>query len=199
MAKRPHWQLKIQKEADEFFANCEKKGGMEYLDLKNLPIMKVCLNETLRLWPSVPNGTFREIQFDETIEGTNGELVVLKKGTNFVVPAWTLQHNELLWGDDAWEFNPDREWLPEETWYGNDLAGFNPESYRFCPFTFTPRDCIGKNFAQMEARIILVHLFHKFNFALAEPTKSMKDVNEISVNGGTLGPKDGLYVYAIPR
>ena len=26
---------------------------------------------------------------------------------------------------------------------------------------YPPRDCMGKNFAQMEMRVILAHLFHK--------------------------------------
>jgi cytochrome P450 len=57
--------------------------------------------------------------------------------------------NEALWGTDAALFNPDRKWLPQELWDGATLSGLNPASHRFCPFTFGPRDCIGKNFAQV--------------------------------------------------
>ena len=54
------------------------------------------------------------------------------------------------------EFNPDREWQGNEIWgsgWENEengkFHGSNPNSARFSPFTFTPRDCLGKNFAQM--------------------------------------------------
>mmetsp|Transcript_13314 Transcript_13314/g.21760 ORF Transcript_13314/g.21760 Transcript_13314/m.21760 type:complete len:558 (-) Transcript_13314:1431-3104(-) len=197
--KQPQWQLKLQEEADLFFEKAKRNGKFDFHDLKELTVLKKCINETLRLSPSVPNGSFREIMFDETIEGPNGTKVTLKKGQPFVVPVWNLHHSEQLWGKDVWEFNPDREWLPNEEWNGRGLGGWNPESHRFCPFTFTPRDCMGKSFAQMEARVILTHLFHYYTFELAEPTRSKKDLSEISINIGTLGPKDGMFVHAIPR
>jgi hypothetical protein len=33
---------------------------------------------------------------------------------------------------------------------------------RYCPFTFSPRSCIGRNFAMMEARVLLSHFFRKY-------------------------------------
>ena len=70
--------------------------------------------------------------------------------------------------------------------------GSNPNSARFSPFTFTPRDCLGKNFAQMEMRTILANVFHRFNLELSEP---YMDEN-VQKNGGlenfaaTMGPMD---------
>jgi cytochrome P450 len=84
------------------------------------------------------------------------------------------------------------------------------QSERFSPFTFTPRDCMGKNFAQMEMRVILAHLFREFTFALAKPTKDFERSSFLGVNRATLGPRDigvdpsqpaelGLYVHIAPR
>jgi hypothetical protein len=39
---------------------------------------------------------------------------------------------------------------------------------RFSPFTFSPRDCLGKNFAQMEMRTIMANVFRKFKFGLSD-------------------------------
>ena len=97
------------------------------------------------------------------------------------------------------EYNPDRKWNEEELWQGNTLASWNPESYRFCPFTFTPRSCIGQPFAQMEARVILSYLFKNYTLELAEPTKSCADLTYELQNIGTLGPKNGIYVKLTPR
>ena len=64
MAKRPEWQRKIQIEVDAMFDTVERENRkLEYTDLNKLETMRNCINEVLRLWPSVPNGTFREFQF----------------------------------------------------------------------------------------------------------------------------------------
>ena len=44
--------------------------------------------ETLRLWPAVPNGTFRELQYDDYIIGSDGEEVRLPKGTYVQINNW---------------------------------------------------------------------------------------------------------------
>ena len=109
---------------------------------------------------------------------TGGEMVTLKKGTFVQVVNWTRHRNPRLWGPDVNEFNPDREWQGNEIWGMSSAAdengqgawhGSNPASPRFSPFTFTPRDCLGKNFAQMEMRTILANVFRKYDVVLSEP------------------------------
>jgi hypothetical protein len=48
---------------------------MEYRDCRRLPFLTKCIMETLRLWPAVGNGTFRELQYDEFVTGPNGTQV----------------------------------------------------------------------------------------------------------------------------
>lgn len=190
--KNKIWLKKIQNELDFMFENAKKQQRkINYDDLKQLNIMKICLNETLRLWPSVPNGTFREFEFDDYIQGYNNNKVKITKGTQMVIPVWLLHRNPTLW-ERPDEFFPNRNWLPEEDWNGEGLKGTNPASHRFCPFTFRPRDCMGRNFAQMEARVILACLLRKYDVF---PTKQTKDTNllDLTANFGTLGAKNGLY------
>ena len=116
-----------------------------------------------------------------------------------------------LWGPDANEFNPDRVWQDEEIWGSHfPLGGFNPASDRYSPFTFAPRDCMGKNFAQMQMRVILCSLFRRFSFDLAPPTSTFDRKTFLGVNRATLGPQDigvdpskparlGLYLRLTPR
>ena len=61
---------------------------MEYKDCHRLPFLSRCLAETLRLWPVVPNGTFREIQFDDTVTGLDGKDVRVAKGTYVQITNW---------------------------------------------------------------------------------------------------------------
>ena len=36
--------------------------------------MTRCITETLRLWPALANGTFRELESDEIINGVSGKV-----------------------------------------------------------------------------------------------------------------------------
>ena len=138
----------------------------------------------------MPNGTFRELQFDDTIRGPDGKEVLLKKGTYVQVTNWMRHRSTELWGPDANTFNPDRNFSPGELWNGNPFKAYNPQSSRFSPFTFAPRHCMGMNFAQMEMRVILSHLLYNFDFDLAGPTKTADPEMYVGVNRATLGPRD---------
>ena len=85
---------------------------------------------------------------------------------------------------------PDRDFTPGELWNGKPFKAYNPQSARFSPFTFAPRHCMGMNFAQMEMRVILCHLFRNFDFELGGPTKEADPASYVGVNRATLGPRD---------
>lgn len=95
-----------------------------------------------------------------------------------------------LWGDDVLKFNPDREFKDSEIWHNKVIRSYNPATPRFSPFTFPPRDCIGKNFAHMEARLIMAHLLKHFSFELTDEYKNLERDETIGINYGTLAPRD---------
>lgn len=212
VAQRPDIQRRLQREADALFASLGPGRAPGFADLASgLPLLTRCIYETLRLWPVVPNGTFRQLEREDTAAGPWGERVRLPKGTFVQVTNWMRHRSPKLWGPDAAEFNPDRAFTEEELWERR------PRSRRFSPFTFAPRDCMGKNFAQMEMRVILAYLFARFSFGLAPPTAGHNPSTFKGVNRGTMGPGAwtealapestsslsstliGMYVYATPR
>mmetsp|Transcript_2120 Transcript_2120/g.4105 ORF Transcript_2120/g.4105 Transcript_2120/m.4105 type:complete len:492 (+) Transcript_2120:1756-3231(+) len=192
LAKHPQYQKELQREVDAFFEEIGNRA-VEYEDLKKLPFMTRCWTETLRLWPAVANGTFREIQFDDQITGPNGQPVPIKKGTYVQIVNWSRHRNPDIWGDDVLQFNPHREFKDSELWHGQVFAAYNPSTERFSPFTFPPRDCIGKNFAHQEARVILANLLHKYSFELSDEfRKNIDPESYLGVNYGTLAPQNVL-------
>lgn len=191
MAKAPELQVRLQAEIDAMF---DSLGGrdMTYDDCSMLPFMTRCVMETLRLWTAVPNGTFRELEEEETVKGPGGKPVILPKGTFVQIPNWMRQRNPVLWGPDAEVFNPDRAFKDEEIWHGKAFHGANPSSARFSPFTYAPRECLGKNFAQMEMRTILSQVFRHFTFTLSEPYARHDPARDGPLENiqGTSGPRD---------
>merc|ERR1712070_54896 len=85
--------------------------------MKKLPFMTRCIMETLRLWPVVPNGTFRQLSYDDEVKGPGGKMVKLPKGTVVQVTTAGRHRNPDLWGETANQFNPDRKWEDDELWH----------------------------------------------------------------------------------
>jgi len=189
LAQNPHFQKKVQAEVDALFTELGD-SPLEYRHCRQLPFLTRCVMETLRLWPAVPNGTFRELQFDDYVKGASGKDVLLKAGTYVQICTWSRHRNPDLWGEDVLEFNPDRNFSDDELWGEDPWMAYNPSSPRFSPFTFPPRDCLGKNFAQMEMRTIIAHLLRDFDFTLAPPTLGYDRATYQGVNRGTMGPQD---------
>mmetsp|Transcript_30802 Transcript_30802/g.56347 ORF Transcript_30802/g.56347 Transcript_30802/m.56347 type:complete len:614 (-) Transcript_30802:47-1888(-) len=199
LARHPEIQMELQREVDAFFSNL---GGRdpEYHDLAKLEFMNRCITETLRLWPAVANGTFRQFQFDDEIMSEEGKKALIPQGTVMMISNWVRHRNPALWGADADEFNPYRKFRDcEISRVGCPRAAINPQSERFSPFAYSPRNCLGKNFAMMEARLIIAHLVHQFDFSLAPPYDSLlgrtlgtcpDEADFRGVNRATMGPKD---------
>jgi cytochrome P450 len=200
ISKNQDIQYTLQTEIDLFW-RWKKDRHIEYEDFKKLPFMTRCIMETLRLWSPIPNGTYRELIEDDYIIGIDDKSVFVPKGAYIQIPNWSRHINSLLWGKDANIFNPYREFKDDELWNNTIINSYNPSSKRFSPFTYGPRDCIGKNFSQIEMRIILLHLLKHYSFSLSEKQKDTYTQEDIGLNRFTLGPRDiynynknGLYV-----
>ncbi len=213
LCKNQTWQRKLQREVDNFW-EIKKNNKITTNDFRKLPFMTRCIMETLRLHTAVPNGSFRELMEDDYIRGKNG-MIKVPKGTYIQIFNYSRHLNKNLWGEDAEDFNPDREFKDNEIWNNDIYAFYNPSTERFSPFTYPPRDCIGKNFSQMEMRLILLYILKHFHFILDD--KQNKEIfNNIEINKATMGPVDlynpinkddkgmrpfniGMYVHLIPR
>ena len=170
---------KIQDEVDLFWKN---NNHINMENLKQLKYMTLCISETLRMWPANSNGTFREIISEEYIN-YNGTKLKLEPGSYVQILNWARHRSEDLWGIDVNIFNPEREFKDEEIWNNEGYSFVNPYSERYSPFTYPPRDCIGKNFSHLEMRIMLLYILQNFYFETEY--ENMEGLNE-----ATMGPRD---------
>ncbi|CAN8238564.1 unnamed protein product [Cochlearia groenlandica] len=148
LAHNPTWQDKVRREVREV---CGGDGVPSFEQLSSLISLNKVINESLRLYPPatlLPRMAFEDIKLGE---------ILIPKGLSIWIPVLAIHHSQELWGKDADEFNPER---------------FSTRSFasnrHFMPFAAGPRNCIGQNFAMMEAKIILAMLVSKFTFAISE-------------------------------
>eukprot|EP00732_Lithocolla_globosa_P003802 Lithocolla_globosa_v1_NODE_3203_length_1734_cov_4.275759.p1 type:complete len:501 gc:universal NODE_3203_length_1734_cov_4.275759:1607-105(-) len=172
IAKNPEIQAKLQAEVKAQHQQISQESRpYSYADLFRLPYVTKVINETLRLWPVVSNGTLRELGQDEVILG-----YTIPKGTRTITPHWTIHRDPSIWGEDVLQFRPERQWHAEA----------------FMPFTRPPRDCLGRNLAMLEMRCVLSRLLREFTFELARPEQ-----NPLADDtSGTLKPRDGVWLLA---
>jgi len=187
LCKHPEYKQRLIEEVDTYWLNNDKEN---YNTFTQLPFMTRCITESLRMWPALANGTYRELEKEEQIHGINNELITLKKGTYCQIMSWTRHRNPDLWQNPD-IFNPDREFRDSEIWHHEGFGGYNVSSDRFSPFTYGPRNCLGKNFSQMEMRLILLHLFKNHDFTFDQRQKEMIDNPKyMGINTFTMGPAD---------
>jgi cytochrome P450 len=109
---------------------------------------------------------------------------VIPKGTVIMIVPAVSHFNPRIWGVTAEEFDPDR-WdnLPE--------AAANPFTQQ--SFLSGPRVCIGKAFALLEYKAILIDLVRNFEF------QAGSEKVELTKGAITLRPSGGLKVRIIRR
>ena len=153
--------------------------------LESLPWLNAICNETIRLFPAVPE-TRRVASRDTTLGGER-----IPAGTDIMIPIWWLNRSLQLWGPDAAEFRPER-WIDAETGKPNNNGGAG-SNYALMTFLHGPRSCVGQGFAKAELRTLLAAWMLSFEFEMARP-------DEVLVPDGmvTVKPKGGLYLRVKP-
>ncbi|XP_010795455.1 cholesterol 24-hydroxylase [Notothenia coriiceps] len=165
LTRHPDILEKLKNEVDDVIG---MKKIIIYDDLGKLIYLSQVLKETLRLYPTAP-GTTRAIPEDTVIDG-----IKLPKGAVCFFNTYTTGRMEQFFKDPL-TFDPDR---------------FHPDApkpyYCYFPFALGPRACLGQNFAQMEAKLVMAKLIQRFDFTLS-PGQNF-DI----LDNGTLRPKSGV-------
>ncbi|XP_055911572.1 probable cytochrome P450 313a4 [Eupeodes corollae] len=170
LAMHPEYQEKVFEELLVVFP--EKEFNVKYEDFRNLIYLEMCINETLRIFSSIPL-IARNCSKDVPI--TND--IVIPKGTQILIDIFNIQRDEDTWGPDAREFNPDH-FLP------SNLAGHH--SYSFIPFSKGPRNCIGWQYARMFLKIALAQVLRKYRFTTKFKFNDIRCVEHITLRYETL-------------
>ena len=167
LAQNPNVESKLHEELDRVL------GGREPTveDLPNLRYTGQVITESMRLYP--PAWGMARVAIDNTeIAG-----YPIPKGCGVSLAQWVV-HRDPRWFDAPLEFRPER-------WEG-DLMKRLPR-FAYFPFGGGPRQCIGNNFAVMEASLLLATLAQQFRISL---TPGREIIPAASI---TLRPKTGIW------
>ncbi|KAL1840908.1 hypothetical protein VTJ49DRAFT_7650 [Mycothermus thermophilus] len=151
-------------------------GGLDYLN--------AVLEEGMRMYPPVPILMPRIVPG----KGENVEGYWIPGGTTVGVPHWASCQSKFNF-HDANKFVPER-WIAGE----RDAVYENDARDACQPFSYGPRNCLGRNLANAEMRLILAKLLWHFDLELQPESRGWRDKQKIFV----LWDKDELNVKLTP-
>jgi cytochrome P450 len=152
-----------------------------YEKLSELNVCESVIYETLRLYPSIPYFV-RQCIHEHTIKTSNYQLHI-PMNTTVLIHTYLIHRQEKYW-PRALEFDYTR-------WMRDPVTGLKPKlahPYCYLPFASGPRNCIGQNFALLEAKVILAMFVQRCHLEL-EP-KNQKIEMDLRI---TIRPKYGLF------
>ena len=123
--------------------------------VNNLPYMIAVLKEGMRIYPPAPSSIPRKVMSEaDTIDGRT-----VPPHTTVGLFQWACNHSASNFhAPDA--FHPER-WLDDAP-----AAFVNDSREAMQPFSYGPRNCLGKNLAYVEMRLILAKLLWHFDWEL---------------------------------
>ncbi|KNG49528.1 cytochrome p450 protein [Stemphylium lycopersici] len=138
---------------DEIRGEFASADDMTMERLAALPYLTACIKEAFRVYPPVPLGLPR-------ITPANGSTV----GDHFVPPNTIMMIPQHAMYMDKSNFKRPKEFLPQR-WLG-DKEFDSDERQCLQPFSVGSRDCVGKNMAYHEMRLIAAKVYYNFDLEL---------------------------------
>lgn len=167
---------KLRAEVDSRIALSDDRDIVPYELVRDLPYLRACIDEALRLRPPIPYPLQRLVVSPE------GAVIAghfVKQGTVVAVAPYSIHRTESLFPDpDA--YNPDR-WInqddPEQI---QNLKAYN------IVFSQGPRQCLGRHIAIVELQIIISSLTRRYDMELMYEGQELLIYDRFNGNPGPL-------------
>ncbi|KAH7088367.1 cytochrome P450 [Paraphoma chrysanthemicola] len=159
LLKNPESMKKLVAEIRNAFTNAD---DMTMEQLAALPYFAACVKESFRLYPPVPLGLPR-------LTPDTGSTVC----GQFIPPGTVCMIPQLAMYTHPDNFRNPEQYIPER-WLG-DARFEDDQRQALQPFSVGSRDCVGKNMAYHEMRLIMAKVLYEFDFELSEESKTWRD------------------------
>lgn len=144
-----------------------KNSELTVENMKNMPYLRACIKESIRLYPIGP-GTIRRTNQNLEIDG-----YFVPSGTDFSMQTEMLMR-ESEYFSEAEKFIPER-WLRE----GNPAKSQCPAATKsdhpfvYLPFGFGPRMCVGKRIVDLELEIGITKILRNYKVEYNYPPEEV--------------------------
>lgn len=170
LAKNPEKQARLREELRSILP--KKDSPLTPDNMKNLPYLKACIKEGLRLYPPAV-GNLRAAGKDLVLQGyrvPKGVRSRLISSLKSILRSLLFQTDVgmasvVLYQEDQ-HFARGKEFLPER-WLKDTEgcpSGKTANPFLFLPFGFGPRMCIGRRMAMMEMEMIVARVTRQFEY-----------------------------------
>ncbi|KAI0944226.1 hypothetical protein AcW1_001983 [Taiwanofungus camphoratus] len=149
----------LQRLREEILAKVGPSRRPTYDDIRDMKYLRAVINETLRLYPSVPfnlRSTTNAAIWPSKIPG--GKPFYIPASTRVQYSVFVMHRRKDLWGPDALDFDPGR-FMDERV-----QKYLTPNPFIFLPFNAGPRICLGQ-----QVRLIRIGLRGEHQFNLVFP------------------------------
>lgn len=154
---QPKFRQHYHRLVDEIRGAFANEAEIDMKSTARLPYLMATIDEILRMFPPAAQ-TPPRVSPGAELEGE-----FIPKGTVITVFQWSTYHNANNFHDPD-NFRPER-WLPaNHELY--DPVFVNDNKQCFHPFAFGVRDCVGKNLALSELRVVISRLLFRFDMEL---------------------------------
>ena len=152
----------------EIRSSFKSEKDITFAAVSQLPYLLAVLNETLRIYPPVAAKLPRVVPPEGAI--VDGRFV--PGGMWVSVCHWAAYHSAHNFRDPD-KFVPER-WMGDARYEGDKVDAWQP-------FSFGPRNCIGRNLAYMEMRLILARLIWGFDLELCEESNGWAERQKVFI------------------
>ena len=165
LAKNAAKQEKLRTEIMQLLP--EKNSLVNAASMKNLPYLRACIKEALRIFPVGP-GLIRTTPKDMVLRGHK-----VPKGTDITVITFLMLEDPDFYPNPK-EFLPER-WLrsTNDNKAKSQCEGKNAHPFAYIPFGFGPRTCVGKRIVDMELEIGVAKIIRNFQVEFNYPTDNI--------------------------
>ncbi|KAG5894401.1 hypothetical protein JTB14_033146 [Gonioctena quinquepunctata] len=165
LARNHDIQEKARKEISEVM---EQHGDNLSPDcLAEMKYLRQIINETLRLYPPLPNLDRRCVK-DYKINGTD---LTIENGTFITIPIIGI-HRDPGYYPDPEKFDPERF---------NDGNKKDISYEIFLPFGNGPRNCIGRQFGLMQVQLALIMILKDFKITISNKTQLPLQMEQLTM------------------
>lgn len=171
----------------EIRGNFTSADDIDMFSIAHLKYTLAVLDETMRIYPPTPNQHPREAPPGGDTIGED----VIPEGTTLYISQYVMCHLDSYWAKPE-EFHPERFLKDDETTFEQFK---NDDHTVFQPFSAGSRNCIGRNLAYAEMRLILTRLLYDFDLELDERSTDWMKGQKAYV----LWEKPPLWVKVAPR